>query len=130
MIRIMQKPTDSELSILQLLWAKGSQTVRAINEALNANTSKVIGYTTTLKLMQIMLDKGLLTCDKSQRTHVYTAAVAEQDVRAGLLNRMVDTAFRGSAAQLVLQALGQADTSADELAAIKALIEQKEQEKK
>ncbi|MEM9837457.1 MAG: BlaI/MecI/CopY family transcriptional regulator [Bacteroidota bacterium] len=124
----MNKPTDSELGILQLLWANGPQTVREVNDRLNATTEKSSGYTTTLKFMQIMLNKGLVSCDKSRRTHVYAAAVPEEKVQLNLLNRMTDMAFRGSAAQLVLRALGDADTSADELAAIKALIEQKEKE--
>lgn len=124
----MNKPTDSELSILQLLWANGPQTVRELNDRLNTTASKPIGYTTTLKFLQIMHEKGLVGSDKSSRTHVYSAAVAERDVQAGLVDRMVDKAFRGSATQLILRALGQAETNADELAAIKALIEQKEKD--
>ena len=126
----MIKPTDSELNILRLLWVNGPQTVRQLNDRLNETASKPIGYTTTLKFLQIMLEKGLVSSDKSSRTHVYNAAVAETDVQAGLLDRIVDQAFRGSATQLILRALGQADTNAEELAAIKALIEQKEKENK
>ncbi|MEL6276261.1 MAG: BlaI/MecI/CopY family transcriptional regulator [Bacteroidota bacterium] len=124
----MAKPTDSELGILSILWAEGPQTVRSINDRLNLSSTKHIGYTTTLKFLQLMLEKGLVSCDKSSRTHIYTAAAEEEKVRQGLVSRIVDQAFRGSAAQLVLQALGQSETSADELAAIKALIEQKERE--
>lgn len=124
----MNKPTDSELAILKLLWADGPQTVRELNDRLNEKAVKAIGYTTTLKFLQIMLDKELVSSDKSSRTHIYAAAIAEADVRAGLLDRIVDQAFRGSATELILQALGQSDTNADELAAIKALIEQKEKE--
>lgn len=127
-IRRMIKPTDSELNILRLLWVHGPQTVRELNDRLNETADKSIGYTTTLKFLQIMLDKGLVNSDKSSRTHVYNAAVAESDVQAGLLDRIVDQAFRGSATQLILRALGQADTNAEELAAIKALIEQKEKD--
>lgn len=125
----MNKPTDSELSILRLLWIHGPQTVREINDRLNETATKPIGYTTTLKFLQIMLDKEFVSSDKSSRTHVYAAAIAESEVQSGLLDRIVDQAFRGSATQLILRALGQADTNAEELAAIKALIEQKEQEK-
>lgn len=124
----MNKPTDSELNILRLLFEFGPQTVRSLNDRLNEQASKPIGYTTTLKFLQIMLEKGLVSSDKSSRTHVYAAAVAEDDVRAGLLDRIVDQAFRGSATELIIQALGRADTNAEELAAIKALIEQKERD--
>lgn len=126
----MQKPTDSELAILQLLWANGAQTVREVNETLNEVSEKEIGYTTTLKFMQLMLDKGLVSRDTSTRTHVYAAIVGEAEIQSGLLNRMAKMAFRGSAVQLALRALGQADASAEELAAIKALIEEKEKEQK
>lgn len=124
----MNKPTDSELGILQLLWSNGPRTVREVNDALNEQTAKPSGYTTTLKFMQIMLEKGLVTCDKSSRTHVYSAAVPEAEVQSSLLSRMADMAFRGSSAQLALRALGAAETSVEDLAAIKALIAQKEKE--
>lgn len=124
------KPTDAELNILSQLWQRGPQTVRELNERLNETAPKPIGYTTTLKFLQIMLDKGLVSCDKSSRTHVYAAAVSETEVQDGLLDRFVDKAFRGSAAQLILRALGQAEANAEELAAIKALLEQKEKEAK
>ena len=120
------KPTESELEILQVLWATGPSTVRVVNEQLNQRTTKDIGYTTTLKLMQLMLTKGLLERDASTRTHVYQSAVEERSVKQGLLSQFVDKAFRGSAAQLVLETLGQHRTSDDELAKIKALIEQME----
>jgi predicted transcriptional regulator len=123
------KPTESELEILQVLWANGPTTVRAVNEQLNQHTTKDIGYTTTLKLMQLMLTKGLVERDASTRTHVYKSAVEERSVKQGLLSQFVDKAFRGSAAQLVLETLGQHRTSEDELAKIKALIEQMENDK-
>ena len=110
----MNKPTDSELNILRLLFEHGPQTVRQLNDRLNEQSAKAIGYTTTLKFLQIMLEKGLVSSDKSSRTHVYSAAVAENEVRAGLLDRIVDQAFRGSATDLIIQALGQADTNAED----------------
>lgn len=127
-IRKMNKPTDSELGILQLLWSGGPQTVREVNDALNESAEKASGYTTTLKFMQIMLEKELVSCDKSSRTHVYAAAVPEAAVQSSLLSRMADMAFRGSSAQLALLALGTAETSVEDLAAIKALIAEKEKE--
>lgn len=119
------QPTDSELVILQVLWAAGPSTVRAVNEQLNASSDKEIGYTTTLKLMQLMAEKGLVTRDTSSRTHVYEATQREK-VQKNLLRRFVDTAFGGSAAGLVLRALGDGQTSPEELAEIKRLIEELE----
>lgn len=126
----MIKPTESELGILQVLWQIGAATVRVVNEFLNKKSAKKIGYTTTLKLMQLMLDKGLLKRDTSERTHIYTAIVQESDVQRSLLDQFVDRAFRGSSAQLVMEALGQNRASDDELAEIKELIEQIEKNKK
>ncbi|MEL7220505.1 MAG: BlaI/MecI/CopY family transcriptional regulator [Bacteroidota bacterium] len=123
------KPTESELEILQVLWINGSATVRFVNEQLNLRSDKEIGYTTTLKLMQLMLTKGFLDRDDSTRTHIYKSAVEERAVKQGLLSQFVNKAFRGSAAQLVMEALGQHRTSDDELAKIKALIAKMEDDK-
>jgi BlaI family transcriptional regulator, penicillinase repressor len=124
----MAKPTEGELEILQVLWAGGPATVRAVNEQLNTLTEKEIGYTTTLKLMQLMVEKGLLRRDTAARTHVYVAAADEGSVKRNLLHQFVDKTFRGSAAQLVMEALGQHQASDDELAEIKQLIEKMEQD--
>ncbi|TXB64499.1 BlaI/MecI/CopY family transcriptional regulator [Phaeodactylibacter luteus] len=118
------RPTEAELEILQVLWARGASTVREVNEVLNAN--REVGYTTTLKLMQIMVEKGLAARDTSTRTHVYTAAVTEQDTQRQLLDKFVDTTFRGAAMKMVMQALGNHQASESELDEIKALIEQLE----
>lgn len=122
----MIKPTESELAILQVLWEQGTATVRTVNEQLNENSAKEIGYTGTLKLMQLMLEKGLLKRDTSARTHVYKAKVEESDVQRNLLNQFVKKAFRGSASQLVMEVLGQNRASDDELEQIKQLIEKME----
>lgn len=122
------QPTESELEILQILWGEGPSSVRAVNDRLNEH--REVGYTTTLKIMQLMLKKGLVSRDTSSRTHIYRAAVAEEQTRAQLLNRFVDTAFRGSAMDLVMQALGNKDTSEDELAEIKAFIQEMESKRK
>ena len=118
------QPTDAELSILQVLWQLESASVREVNERLNQDrsTAKEIGYTTTLKLMQIMADKGLVTRDTRSRTHIYAANYREREIKRNLLDQFVQTAFRGSAADLVLHALGSESTSAEELAEIKRLI--------
>lgn len=116
-------PTDAELEILQVLWQSGAQTVRFVNEKLNVQHSeKEIGYTTTLKFMQLMLDKGLLTREIVERSHIYTPAVPEEQMQTQLVKEFVDAAFRGSASSLVLRALGNGETTPDELAKIKALI--------
>ena len=124
------RPTDSELEILQLLWKQGPSTVREINDLLNTDQDKNTGYTTTLKIMQIMFEKGLVTRDDSQRTHIYTAAVREGKIQSALLDRFLNAAYKGSASKLALQLLGNHKTTPDELAAIKALIDQLEKEKK
>lgn len=118
-----QKPTDGELEILQILWEHGEVPVRFVNDLLNEKHSKEIGYTTTLKLMQIMLDKGLVKRNTSSRTHIYSAAIEESETQQTLLNQFVDAAFRGSAMKMVMQALGNHEASKEELDEIKALIE-------
>ncbi len=115
------RPTESELEILQVLWEHGPSTVRFVNEQLNKR--REVGYTTTLKLMQIMADKGLASRDTTQRTHIYQAAVTEAETQRDLLDQFVDSTFRGSAAKLVMQALGHHKASKAELDEIKALIE-------
>ncbi len=121
----MLKPTESELAILQVLWAMQAATVRQVNEALNQK--REIGYTTTLKLMQIMFDKGLVSRTDEGRFHLYRAAVDEASTQQQLLGILVDTAFQGSAMKLVMQTLGNHQATPDELDAIKQLIAQMEQ---
>lgn len=119
------KPTDAELKILHILWEQGPGTVRSVNDALNAQRD--VGYTTTLKIMQIMYEKGLVTRQEDGRTHTYTAAVTREETQSTLLQQFVDNAFRGSAMQLVMHALGEHEASAAELDEIKALIAHLEQ---
>lgn len=114
------KPTDSELEILTFLWQAGPSTVRQVHEYLSA--TKDAGYTTTLKLMQIMQEKGLLSRSEEGRSHIYIAAVGEEETQQTLLDRFVETTFRGSAARLVMQALGNHETSPDELDEIRKLL--------
>ena len=118
------KPTDSELMILQILWQNGPSSVRFVNDRLNEE--REVGYTTTLKLMQIMSDKGLAIRNTESRTHIYSAAVSEADTQKRLLRKFVDTTFRGSAMKLVMQALGNHEASPQELDEIKAMIEKME----
>lgn len=116
------KPTESELEILQVLWQEGPCTVRTVNERLNEK--RETGYTTTLKFLQIMTDKGLCIRNTDDRTHIYQAAISESEIQSELLRQFVDSTFRGSAMKLVMQALGNHEASTEELNEIKALIEQ------
>jgi len=114
------KPTESELEILQVLWQKGTASVREVHEELAK--SKDVGYTTTLKLMQIMFEKGLVKRDATFKTHIYEPQVSKDKTQKHLLNKMIDTLFGGSPTQLVLQALGNHKASEEELEAIQQLL--------
>jgi len=114
------KPTDSEVEILNILWEQGPASVRDIHDILSLK--KDAGYTTTLKLMQIMLQKGLLERDDSNRSHVYKAAVTREQTQKQIIQRVIDQVFNGSAAQLVMQALGKHETTASELEQIKEYL--------
>jgi predicted transcriptional regulator len=126
------KPTEAELEILQVLWNHGPTTVREVHDHLTSQRagSRNIGYTTTLKNMQNMVQKRLLLRDDTQRSHVYAAAIRQADTQRMLLDRFLDTAFGGSASQLVMQALGNKKTSPEELQQIKTLIAQLENKSK
>jgi predicted transcriptional regulator len=114
------KPTESELEILSILWDKQNATVREVHEIVQQ--SKNIGYTTTLKLMQIMHEKGMVSRDESSKTHIYTPCFNKEKAQEQYVGKMIKTLFSGSASDLVLQALGNNETSKDELIAIKHLI--------
>ena len=115
------KPTESELEILQVLWKRGLATVREVHEDLAS--LKDAGYTTTLKLMQIMHEKGLVKRDDSMRTHVYQAAVSKEKTQKHLLGKMIDSLFGGSPTQLVIQALGEHRATDEEIEKIQQLID-------
>jgi predicted transcriptional regulator len=114
-------PTDAELAILAVLWRRGPSTVREVHEALRPVQGT--GYTTVLKLMQIMAQKGLVERDEAQRSHVYRALVSEEHAQRSLLDDLVEKAFGGSSAQLVLRALSDKRASREELAEIRALLD-------
>lgn len=118
------KPTDSELEILQVLWNKGACTVREVNEALSAERGEEVGYTTTLKLMQIMHEKGMVERDTTSRTHIYKAVVSRERTRGNILNKVIDTVFNGSASQLVMQALSNGKSSKEEIEQIRKYLDQ------
>ncbi len=116
------KPTESELEILQVIWSKGQATVREVHEKLLI--TKDVGYTTTLKLMQIMFEKGLVKRDDSSRTHIYMAACNKENTQKQLLGKFISNLFGGSSTQLVLQTLGNQKVSDKELDDIQELINQ------
>ena len=124
--KIISKPTDSELEILQVLWENGPSSVRFVNDQLAER--REVGYTTTLKLMQIMHEKGLVQRNTDARSHIYEAAQERDATQRNLLGTFVDNVFSGSAMDLVMQALGNHKASKDELDQIKALIEKMENE--
>jgi len=120
------KPTDAELEILQVIWLHGPVSVRFVNDELNRE--KQVGYTTTLKLMQIMTEKGLLKRSEKGRKHIYNVVLKEKEAKSLLLDKFVKTAFGGSAMDLVMQALGNHQTTPDELEDLKALIDRIEKD--
>ena len=115
------KPTDAELEILDLLWELGSASVREIHSKLSERRD--LFYTTTLKTMQLMVEKGLLTRDTSLRSHIYKPAIARKIVEKSLIDKLAGIAFKGSASKLVLSALGHANPSKKEIEEIKSLLE-------
>jgi len=118
------KPTEAELEILQVVWEHGPATVRFVHEQLVQHRD--IGYTTTLKNMQNMVQKGLLARDESAKSHVYSTSIPQEKTQKLLVDRLLETAFGGSAGRLVMQALGHRKTSKEELEQIKALIKKLE----
>ncbi len=122
-----RRPTDAELAILQTLWDLGPTTVRAVHEALGGDQRGA--YTTVLKTMQIMADKGLVHRDTSARSHVYTPVHSQQRTQGSLVRDLASRAFGGSAGNLVLRALQEQPTDPDELAAIRTLLERLEAER-
>ena len=122
------KPTDAELEILQVLWSHGPCTVRFVNEHLNVK--KRVGYTTTLKFMQIMTEKKMLGRNEKNRTHIYRPLIAKEETQNLLLDKFLLNAFGGSAMKLVMQALGNHQPTQEELDEIKAYIRKVERSQK
>ena len=116
-----KKPTDAELAILRVLWARGPSTVRQIAEVM-ADAGRETGYTTVLKLLQIMTEKGIVVRDESARTHIYSPASTQDQTQRQMVTDLLDRVFDGSAAQLVMQALAAKKTTPEELAEIRKLL--------
>lgn len=119
-----KKPTDAELEVLSILWKRGPSTVRQVNTELSKNREVV--YTTTLKMMQVMTDRGYLERDTSQRTHVYSARLKEEEIQETMVDKLLHTAFGGSSLKLVVRALGHENTSQKDLEEIKKIIKKLE----
>ncbi|MBW8040919.1 MAG: BlaI/MecI/CopY family transcriptional regulator [Planctomycetes bacterium] len=116
------RPTERELTILRILWGQGPTTVREVNKAMNKDRDT--GYTTTLKLMQIMTEKGILIRDESQRQHVYKPAITEEKTQKQLVGDLLERAFSGSAEKLVMRALSAKKVSAKELERIRKMLDE------
>lgn len=118
------KPTDKELEILQIVWEKGPVSVRDVHEALGGESEN--GYTTILKLMQIMHEKDILTRQKNGKLHLYEAVDSQENTRQQIIDKIITTVFKGSAKQLVISALGNKNSSKEELQEIKKYLEKLE----
>ncbi|TNE89082.1 MAG: BlaI/MecI/CopY family transcriptional regulator [Deltaproteobacteria bacterium] len=119
-----KKPTDTELEILNVLWQHGPSTVRQVHDVLSAERD--LGYTTVLKMLQVMFEKGFVVRDTSSRSHIYTPTHSEKAMKGNLVADLVDRAFAGSPTRLVLAALSERPASAEEIDAIRALLDQME----
>ncbi len=126
MINKQNKPTESELEILRVLWERSEATVRDVHEVLSK--TKDAGYTTTLKLMQIMHEKGMVKRDESNKTHKYIPLISREKTQKQFVGKMIDTLFQGSSSQLVMQALGNHKASKEELDEIQKLIDNLKQQ--
>ena len=124
----LNKPTESEMEILQVLWERGASTVREVHEILSK--TKDSGYTTTLKLMQIMNEKGLLNRNDDSKSHIYTTAVKKESIQKQVVSKMINGLFKGSSAKLVMHALGNHRASKEEILEIKKYLDEIENTEK
>ena len=124
----LPRPTEAELEILTVLWDRGPSTVRDVHDALSG--SKPTGYTTVLKLLQIMAEKGLVRRDETERAHVYEARLPREQTQRQLLGYLLDRAFSGSASRLVMQALAHHESNREELAEIRRMLDELERKAK
>ena len=122
---MQSEPTKSELEILQVLWKSGPSTVRFVNDELNEQ-KRAVQYTSTLKLMQIMTEKGMLISDKTNMKHIYSPAIEEKKTKGFLLEKFVDTMYNGSSSRLMMQLLGNKKTSQEEIDEIRTLLDKLE----
>ena len=126
--RSLPRPTDAELAILRVLWQRGPSTVREVLE--DPSASRTVGYTTVLKFMQIMTEKGLVTRDESERSHVYRPRISEEQTQRNLVKDLMTRAFGGSSRKLVMQALLAKKASPEQIAEIRKLLDSIERKSK
>jgi BlaI family penicillinase repressor len=119
-----KKPTEKEMEILQILWEKSEASVKDVHEALGGEATN--GYTTILKMMQIMNEKGLVTRQKNGKLHLYKSVTSSENTKTQLLNKMISNVFKGSASQLVMSVLGNGKPSKEELKEIRSYLDQLE----
>jgi len=124
----LPKPTEAELEILQIIWGLGPSTVKSVNQIIRK--TKEVGYTTTLKLMQIMFDKGLVNRIRDGKTHIYESAISQEKTQRQLLDKFVEAAYQGSAMNLVMQLLGNRKSSKKELEQIRDYLDKIESDQK
>lgn len=124
----LPKPTEAELEILQIIWGLGPSTVKSVNQIIRK--TKEVGYTTTLKLMQIMFDKGLVNRIRDGKTHIYESAISQEKTQRQLLDKFVEAAYQGSAMNLVMQLLGNRKSSKKELDQIREYLDKFESDQK
>ncbi len=124
----LPKPTEAELEILQIIWGLGPSTVKSVNQIIRK--TKEVGYTTTLKLMQIMFDKGLVNRIRDGKTHIYESAISQEKTQRQLLDKFVEAAYQGSAMNLVMQLLGNRKSSKKELDQIRDYLDKIESDQK
>jgi len=129
MAKYAKQPTDTELSILRILWDSGPATVRAVHESFARERDTDIVYTTVLKLMQLMYQKGLVTRDESSRSHVYSARVTEGDIQDRFVENVLERAFGGSAGKLVMNALSRKRASVEDIRQIRELLDRLERDR-
>ncbi len=122
----LKKPTEAELDILRVLWARGAATVRDVHEVLSGERAQALGYTSVLKTMQIMTEKGLVTREEAGKAHIYHPAMRESDMRGHLLKDLSEKLFAGSTAALAMHALSLDAASDEDLQQIRALIERRQ----
>ena len=122
-----KKPTETEIEVLSILWDGGPQTVRQIHEIMSVE--KDVRYTTTLKIMQLMYEKGMLSRVKDGKTHIYKAVLSQKSAQSNMINRMLNTVFKGDSTQLAMQALGNSNPSKEELEEIRKYLDKLENNK-
>ena len=125
-----QEPTRTELAVLQVLWKHGPSTVRWVHDVMNDGKEEAVQYTSTLKLMQVMMEKGMLARDETNMKHIYRAVLEEGGTKGHLLSKFVETMYQGSVSSMMVALLGNEKTSEEDLRKVRELLAQLEDDKK